>query len=142
MPHVQALAGKFGAKIALLLVEPHPVLANFMDRNLQWQLHDRDEAATGCLSLIADRLRAVGLSVSTAVYEGPVADGILSHATNVHADLIAMTTHGLSGMDGLYVSGVAGRVLHAVTVPLLLVKPAQAALSEPPSEPAKSRENS
>jgi len=44
-------------------------------------------------------------------------------ATEVGANLIAMTTHGYSGFSRLFLGSVAERVLHNATAPLLLVKP-------------------
>jgi nucleotide-binding universal stress UspA family protein len=50
------------------------------------------------------------------------ANGILALADEVHADAVALTTHG-RGMSRLLVGSVADKVLRGTTVPLLLFRP-------------------
>jgi nucleotide-binding universal stress UspA family protein len=122
LPHVKALAEKFQAKVVLMSVASHPVIANYANDAMRWQLKNRDDVAERYLDTLAEGWRRSGLSVSTGVFEGHIADTILEQATQMQADLIAMATHGVSGVEGILMSGVAGRVLHHAQVPLLLVK--------------------
>jgi nucleotide-binding universal stress UspA family protein len=80
------------------------------------------DAVDDYLTTIAKRLEAQGLRVQTAEPEGSAADAILGLADEVDADLIAMTTHGQTGMRRLLFGSVAGEVLHRSTLPLLLVR--------------------
>jgi nucleotide-binding universal stress UspA family protein len=64
-----------------------------------------------------------GLAVTTAVRTGDTATEILACARAHDADLIAMTTHGRSGIGGLAQKSVAHRVLHGATCPTFVVRP-------------------
>lgn len=72
---------------------------------------------------IAERLRADGRSVEVAAEmgrPGPVIDAV---ARERKADLIAMMTHGRSGLARLTLGSVATETLQRTTVPLLLTRP-------------------
>lgn len=72
---------------------------------------------------VAARLRAAGQRVTVDAQTGqagPVIDGI---ARRRHVDLIAMATHGRSGMARAALGSVATEMLHRSTVPLLLWHP-------------------
>ena len=71
----------------------------------------------------AARLGELGLRVQTEVCEGHVAEAILDYADSKHADLIAMSTHGRSGLGRLLMGSVAEKVMHSTKVPVLLVHP-------------------
>ena len=107
----------------LVHIEPHSRTANMADATTRWQLTNRDEAGEEYLEQIALNLRKEGISVSNNVFEGHASDVILEQAVAMHADLIALATHGVAGIGGVLLSGVAGRILHHSTVPLLLIKP-------------------
>ena len=58
----------------------------------------------------------------TKLVEGDAADQILAFAQKTDADLIAMTTHGRSGIARLAMGSVAERVIQHATIPVLLVR--------------------
>ena len=92
---------------------------------LQQSEHDelRNRAAA-YLNTVAERLRAQGHQVDTAVVIQPqCAAGILEQAVSTDASLIAMATHGRSGFQRLALGSVADKVLRGTTVPLLLLRP-------------------
>jgi nucleotide-binding universal stress UspA family protein len=72
---------------------------------------------------MASRLRTHGAIVHTAIRYGAPADEILRYAADVNANLISMTTHGLSGLSRWVYGNVAGQVLHRAQSPVLLVRP-------------------
>jgi nucleotide-binding universal stress UspA family protein len=74
------------------------------------------------LDRVADDLRGEGLEVSTALDTGGVADAIVNYAEANQVDLIAMCTHGRTGLARWTLGSVADRVLRAGRVPLLLVR--------------------
>ncbi|HUF13939.1 MAG TPA: universal stress protein [Longimicrobiales bacterium] len=75
------------------------------------------------LDLVASRLRATGLSASTAVRESDSAgSGILRYLREVDADLIAITATGRGSSSRL--GGTASRVLQNAAGPLLVCGPA------------------
>jgi nucleotide-binding universal stress UspA family protein len=53
---------------------------------------------------------------------GSPAEAIINEAVEHHVDLIVMATHGYSGIKRWTLGSVADKVLHASTIPLLLVR--------------------
>ncbi|TVR74232.1 MAG: universal stress protein [Sphaerobacteraceae bacterium] len=83
---------------------------------------DRD-VAEQYLSNMADRLRARGYSVEWDVVEGKPADRINSIAGDLDVGVVAMATHGHSGLKRFAIGSVAEDVLQKATRPLMLVRP-------------------
>jgi nucleotide-binding universal stress UspA family protein len=71
------------------------------------------------------QLKQNGIEVSTEVLFGQPADEIIAYAHSIQADLIAMCTHGRSGLARWAYGSVADRVLHAAECPVLLVRAQQ-----------------
>ncbi|MEE9618246.1 MAG: universal stress protein [Anaerolineae bacterium] len=80
------------------------------------------------LRKVASRLESVAAEVEVTVRSGRPADEILIFADNVGADLIAMTTHGRSGIRDWIFGSVADRILRGATCPVLLVRAGQTKL--------------
>ena len=53
---------------------------------------------------------------------GPPAETILAAAAEVGADLVALSSHGYSGMERLFFGSTAEQVLRTSRVPILVVK--------------------
>jgi nucleotide-binding universal stress UspA family protein len=88
-------------------------------------LHAQDlRAAQSYLDGVAERLRARSLRVRTqvVVHEQP-AVAILAEAKRQPTDLIALATHGRSGLARLFRGSVADKVLRGASVPLLVHRP-------------------
>lgn len=75
------------------------------------------------LRSVATALRERGALVNMAIRQGSPADEILAYATEVEADLIGMTTHGLSGASRWMYGNVARKLLEGARCPVLLVRP-------------------
>jgi nucleotide-binding universal stress UspA family protein len=82
----------------------------------------RDEA-TGYLEEKGMTLRAAGMEVDVRVEFGDAAEEILRLAAEEDVDLIAMATHGRTGLPQVLFGGVAARVVGAGVKPVLLVRP-------------------
>ncbi|MCB0064038.1 MAG: universal stress protein [Caldilineaceae bacterium] len=67
-------------------------------------------------------LQQLGYRVQIHQLEGDAALAIINVAKEVHAQLIAMTTHGRSGIRRWTLGSVAERVLHETDLPVLLVR--------------------
>ena len=80
------------------------------------------EVAQIYLNGVADRLEGQDLPVSTATSVGPVAACIVQYAEANAVDLIAMCTHGRTGLARWALGSVADRILRAGTIPILLVR--------------------
>ena len=75
------------------------------------------------LDRVAERLRATGHRTQTRALLGEqVAVAILDEARRQNADLIAMTTHGRSGIARLLLGSVADKVLRGANMPLLIAR--------------------
>jgi len=124
LPFILEIAGPLDMEVALVRVlVPVPPMAVEGTRHVA--IEDaaklRAEAEEYLASIAAD-LRAKGVSVTTAVRRGePVAE-ILAGAREVDADLIAMTTHGRSGLSRLLFGSVAAAVLSHAEIPVFLMR--------------------
>jgi nucleotide-binding universal stress UspA family protein len=124
IPFILEIAGPLDMEVALVRVlVPVPPMAVEGTRHVV--IEDvaklRAEAEEYLASIAAD-LRAKGVSVTTAVRRGePVAE-ILAGAREVDADLIAMTTHGRSGLSRLLFGSVAAAVLSHAEIPVFLMR--------------------
>jgi len=74
------------------------------------------------LSNVASRLKGQGIRVTTGTGIGSVAECIIQYAEANHIDLIAMCTHGRTGLARWALGSVADRVLRAGSLPILLVR--------------------
>jgi nucleotide-binding universal stress UspA family protein len=88
----------------------------------QGLLETAEQEADSYLKRVAGRLQEQGVQVSTAIREGAVADTIVKYAETNHIDLIAMCTHGRTGLARWSLGSVADRVLRAGRIPILLVR--------------------
>ena len=82
--------------------------------------------ARAYLAETARSLTDRALDVKTKVIESErTADAILEEAAGHGFDVVAMATHGRSGVSRLLLGSVASRVLHRIRAPLLLFRPKQ-----------------
>ena len=80
------------------------------------------EAATHYLERVATRLARGGFGVERVVLEGLPAPTIAKRIADSGVDLVAMTTHGRSGIARFLMGSVAEEVLRTADVPVLLWK--------------------
>ena len=74
------------------------------------------------LTEVATGLEGKGITVNTEVRVGKAADEIIKLADEICADIVAMTTHGRSGVSRWAFGSVADKILYAGNTPLLLVR--------------------
>jgi nucleotide-binding universal stress UspA family protein len=79
-------------------------------------------AAQDSLADTAQALNAAGVSSKVLVQFGAPAEVILDMAQANQVDLIAMTTHGRSGLQRLLLGSIADKVVRHADVPVLLVR--------------------
>lgn len=84
------------------------------------QLHDE---AAAYLRQLALQQRHAGLTVHTAVEFGPPAETILEYADTHDIDLIAMATHGYTGLRRWVYGSVTSKVMRRGKHSLLIVRP-------------------
>jgi len=71
----------------------------------------------------AAKLQAEGLTVEWEVRQGTDAEEIIQFAQTRNIDLIAISTHGRSGLGRLVFGSVCDRVMREAGIPVLVVKP-------------------
>jgi nucleotide-binding universal stress UspA family protein len=77
----------------------------------------------GELSRAIEHFCGCGFTTRVAVAFGRAADEIVDFAEREAVDLIAMSTHGRSGLSRWVMGSVAGKVLRGTHIPILLVRP-------------------
>lgn len=115
VPLHRLLAQAEGARATLLHVLPEGLEGEERRR--------AREAASAALAEVRERVAGWPLQCDTTTVEGDPAGAILDAVEQLHPDLVAMATHGRSGLQRLVRGSVAERVLRHATVPLLLVNP-------------------
>jgi len=85
-------------------------------------LEDTGLEAQEHLDKLARELRSGGLNVETVAREGYPPEVIVSEAERVGADLIAMGTHGRSGLAHLLLGSTAERVVQKAPCPVMTVR--------------------
>jgi len=81
-----------------------------------------EERVLDYLEKAGDILRSQGAIVNARVSSGNAADEILKVADEIGADMIAMSTHGRSGLSRLAFGSVTDKVLRGAGVPVLMVR--------------------
>lgn len=82
----------------------------------------------------AERLRQHGYTVSVEVHFGDPAQRIIDFVNDEGIDLVAMATHGRTGIGRLVMGSVAERVLRGVKAPVLLMRTAEPSLRASPGQ--------
>jgi len=125
LPHAQALAKSEGAEIILLRVPVLPDTA-FLARDpalASMIIKDMEEETTEYMQDEVAKLKKSGSKVKGITREGLVPDTILDVARETHADVIAMSTHGYSGIQRWLLGSVADKVVHYSPIPVMLIHP-------------------
>ncbi len=122
LPQVTGLSHALGAEVILLRV----ALAHTFPGVDPIHLADEEvrvvEEAEAYLATAAERLVREGVNAKTAVRYGQPAAEIIDHAAVEKADLVAMSTHGRSGLSRLVMGSVAEEVVRKAKIPVLLLR--------------------
>jgi len=122
-------AEALGASVTLLRVLPEVVPAELqaldtIERGLGDRLLDEGQSdVQAYLDGIAAAFARPGLDLKTQVGTGPVAAAILKHADVRDFGLIAMATHGRTGLQRWIYGSVTEKVLRSAECSLLVVRP-------------------
>jgi nucleotide-binding universal stress UspA family protein len=126
LPPVTSIAQAIEAEVLLLQIaidRPASMLAgDWFFLPVEGEFEEEEQAAMAYLERVAGPLREEGIAVSTNTEIGPVATSIVEYAEAKHVDLIAMCTHGRTGLARWALGSVADRVLRAGGIPILLVR--------------------
>ncbi|HSO12882.1 MAG TPA: universal stress protein [Anaerolineales bacterium] len=125
LPHAQAVAKAENAEIVILRVPVVPA-AEFFGRNTalaSMVSHDLDEEANQYVQAEVRMLRNGGATATGMIREGPVPETIIKVADEIHADMIAMSTHGYTGLKHWFKGSMAEDVVHHTHIPVMLIHP-------------------
>lgn len=125
LPHAETIAKSEGAEIVLLRVPMVPAAELFnREPSLAVKIHDEEQAeAERYINRVSNEISKLHIPVSSITQDGAVPDTILAVADEVHADMIAMSTHGRTGIQRWLIGSVADRVVHHAHIPVILIHP-------------------
>ncbi len=137
LPYVEELAKKFGSHLVLIQTIQsagqiaamtssgagmEPGIAAYPDSIDEIQNAEKN-SAEGYFSRISTRLQAAGITPTVVVAEGNPADCILAESKKDGIDLIAISTHGRSGLGRALFGSVADKVIRDSGIPVLVIRP-------------------
>jgi len=122
LPHVSAIAQAFNARITLLHIAdlPHEIIGKHAIDPLDWHLKKRE--AKHIFDHISSQLRGADLKVDHVILDGVAAQSVIGFAQNTDVDLIALSTHGQSGLSGWNISSVVQKIMLRSFKSTLLVR--------------------
>jgi nucleotide-binding universal stress UspA family protein len=115
------LAKKTGAEIAL--IEVFEQVKGVGASGARYSIPDDESVRKSLLSYldhVAGPIKSEGLKVSTTVLFGKAADNIVEYAEKNEIDLIALSTHGRSGLGRWVLGNVTDKILHTGNVAVLV----------------------
>jgi nucleotide-binding universal stress UspA family protein len=125
LPHVERLAMHYNAALIFLqVVEPPPLIVG---PEGDMTLHQQDierwvKEAEDYLAAAKGKFQQKGIETRTHVAHGPVVEAIITAAEREEADLVAIASHGRSGLSQVFYGSIAAGVLHRIDRPLLLIR--------------------
>ena len=128
LPHVEELARLYHAEVVFLQVlECPPIVSGFVvspfdEEQCRKESQHRKEDADSYLAGWQGKFHEKGITTRKLLGHGPIVEAILDAAENEGADLIALASHGRTGMSRVFYGSVAVGVLHRADRPLLLVR--------------------
>lgn len=127
LSHVEEMAIKFGARIALLTcVEQKLAFPGDLEVSAMAQKDDdmaeQTQTAKSYLQEVQTKLEQQGIRVSTTIMQDQPVEAILAVAARENADLIAIASHGRSGLGRVFYGSVAAGILQRVDRPLLIIR--------------------
>jgi len=130
LPSFLRLARPLGIEVVLVRIVPAAQSTALEDvRHAGENIERVREEAVEYLRAVAATPLFEGLHAVTSVRTGEAAVEILAAAKEFHVDLIAMTTHGRTGLRRLLFGSVAEAVLRAAHVPVVIVRATEAEMA-------------
>ena len=139
LPYAEELAAALSLEVLLVRVARTDHLAfsyeEFAGRIPDFT-SDLEREAARYLEAVSEGLRNRGLAVRHRVLGGAPAPSLLDLARETPRNLIAMTTHGRSGLTRWVMGSVAEAMIRGSGDPVLVVRPRDQELSQPVYSPA------
>lgn len=126
LSHAELIGEQNSATVVFLKVEDEPISLHrdeVIDMVEYHSMFERQKARSqSYLATIQSRFSERNIQTDIRLVYGPVVKSILETASDVDADLIAMATHGWSGLTRVSYGSVAAGVLQAAEIPILLIR--------------------
>ena len=126
LSHVETLARSFKSKV-IFFVAIEPVLmleyneiigmSEFMEKNDYLK-----ETTAAYLDSLEKKFSKKGIEVQTLIGHGTAVKAIVDAAERENADLVAMASHGRTGLSRTFYGSIAAGVLQRIDRPLLLIR--------------------
>ena len=125
VPHAETLAKALSLEIILVRAVNfvYPAYSYPIYAQLDSLTEDRVEEAGEYLGGVCRDLKSRGLTVRTTVLRGTPGPALLDFARRTPNNLIAMTTHGRSGMSRMLMGSVTDALIRASDDPVLVIRP-------------------
>jgi nucleotide-binding universal stress UspA family protein len=126
LPHLEELALRYKAKVILIQVIETTHLLPVSDGGsmeaYQKALGELEKEATAYLSRLQEYFRKKGINADINICHGAVVEEIIKVAEKEKVDIIALASHGRTGLSRVFYGSVAAGILHRIDRPLLLVR--------------------
>ena len=126
LKHVEELARHFDGKVVFLqVIEPSTFITGSETAfyaQYKEEVEKKNKQAEIYLAGIKGEFREKGIESRVRVVNGPVVDAIIAAAESENVDLIAIASHGRSGLSRVFYGSVAAGILNRADRPLLLIR--------------------
>lgn len=126
LPLVQELAKAMNLKLTLVMALPNLSQIYFGTEPVAYPINAIDimeQSIRDYLSEVAQRVQADGIEVSWEMLQGDAGNAIVECATKMSNNLVAMSTHGRSGLGRMIMGSVTDKVIRQSGDPVLVVRP-------------------
>jgi nucleotide-binding universal stress UspA family protein len=124
LPHVENLAMQFKSKVYFLQVvtlHDATIQIDDIDQYL-YNINQKKEEIRAYLTSLQEGFQKKGIEASCLIEEGAVVETILSVARRENADLIAIASHGRSGLSRVFYGSVAAGIMQKIDRPILVIR--------------------
>lgn len=126
LPHVENIAARFNARVLVLIVEEPSIQLEideviYAERYLTERVRMREDIKAYAAQ-ITGKLKEKGISADFLIGSGPVVQCIAKTAAEEGIDLVAMASHGRSGLARTFYGSVAAGVLQNIDRPILMIR--------------------
>ena len=125
-PYVRDLVADQPTEIILIKIVPNLIVTEgyktiSYPQTLQ-ATQDAIHESEAYLKQVADKLRKGGLNVTYIALAGPIVETILDVAQKKNIDLIALASHGHSGLKRVFYGSVAAGIIQSIDRPMLVIR--------------------
>ncbi len=126
LPHVENLARCFHTKVIFLIVEESALMLEYDEvidmSKYQKERGQKKKQIEVYLASLQAEFHAKGIEAETLIGHGPVVKAIIDAAQRENSELVAMASHGHSGLPRTFYGSIAAGVLQRIDRPLLLIR--------------------